>query len=124
MKSGFYLAMADGVLIVHLAFILWVISGALFTRKRPWLAWAHVATIVYGIIVETTALVCPLTLAENWCETRAGAGPYQEPFLLHYLDATVYPHVPVALLVAVAVTVCVLNLGIYAGRFRKHGSLG
>jgi uncharacterized protein DUF2784 len=124
MKSGFYLAMADGVLIVHLAFIAWVIFGAFLTRGRPRLAWVHVITIVYGIVVETTPLVCPLTLAENWCETRAGVLPYQGPFLLHCLDTTVYPHVPVALLVAVAVAVCVLNLGIYARRFRKRASLG
>lgn len=124
MNGGFYLAMADGVLVVHLAFIAWVIFGAFFTRGRPWLAWVHVITIVYGIVVETTALVCPLTLAENWCEARAGVLPYHGPFLLHCLDATVYPRVPVALLVAVAVTVCVLNLGIYARRFLKDASLG
>ncbi len=116
--------MADAVLIVHLAYIAWVIFGAFLTRGRPWLAWAHVIMIVYGIIVETTPLVCPLTLAENWCETRAGILPYHGPFLLHYLDAIVYPNVPVALLVAVAVSVCVLNLGIYARRFLKHASLG
>lgn len=124
MKSGFYLAMADVTLIVHLAFIAWVIFGALFTRGRTWLAWVHVITIVYGIVVETTPLVCPLTLAENWCEVRAGVLPYRGPFLLHCLDTTVYPHVPVMLLVAVAVAVCVLNLGIYARRFLKHASLG
>ncbi|HKV27983.1 MAG TPA: DUF2784 domain-containing protein [Candidatus Acidoferrales bacterium] len=115
--------MADSVLALHLAFIAWVIFGALFTRGRPWLAGVHVATIVYGIVVETTSLVCPLTLAENWCEARAGVIPYHGPFLLHYLDATVYPHVPVALLVAVATAVCVFNLGVYVRRFRKHASL-
>jgi len=116
--------MADGVLIVHLAFIAWVIFGAFFTRGRPRLAWAHVITIIYGIIAETTTLVCPLTLAENWCEARAGVSPYHGPFLLHCLDTTVYPRVPVVLLVTVAVAVCVLNLGIYARRFLKHASLG
>ncbi|HXT74478.1 MAG TPA: DUF2784 domain-containing protein [Candidatus Angelobacter sp.] len=124
MRSEFYLAMADAVLIVHLAFIAWVIFGTFLTRGRPRLAWVHVITIVYGIVVETTPLVCPLTLAENWCEARAGTLPYHGPFLLHCLDVTVYPHVPVALLVALAVAVCVLNLGIYAGRFLKHASLG
>jgi hypothetical protein len=124
MKNWFYLAMAGGVLVAHLAFIAWVIFGAFLTRGRPWLAWVHVITIVYGIVVETTPLVCPLTLAENWCEARAGVLPYHVPFLLHCLDTTVYPHVPVVLLVAVAVAVCVLNLGIYARRFLKHASLG
>ncbi len=120
----FYLAMADGVLFAHLTFVAWVIFGSLFTRRRPWLAWVHVATIVYGMIAETTALICPLTLAENWCEARAGVVPYNGPFLLHCLDAVVYPNVPATLLVVIAVAVCVFNLGIYARRFRKHASLG
>ncbi|MGB7022249.1 MAG: DUF2784 domain-containing protein [Candidatus Acidiferrales bacterium] len=124
MKSGFYLVMADAVLVVHLGFIAWVIFGAFLTRGRAGLAWIHLTTIVYGIVAETTALVCPLTLAENWCEMRAGIFPYHGPFLLHYLDAIVYPNVPLALLVAVAVVVCVFNLGIYARRFLKHASVG
>jgi len=123
-RSGLYLAMADGVLAVHLAFIGWVIFGAIFTRGRPWLAWVHVATIIYGIVVETTALVCPLTLAENWCEARAGVVPYHGPFLLHCLDATIYPNVPATVLIAVAVAVCVFNLGVYARRYTRRASLG
>lgn len=116
--------MADGVLAAHLAFISWVIFGAIFTRGRPWLAWVHLATIVYGIIAETMALVCPLTLAENWCEARAGVAPYHGPFLLHYLDAVVYPNIPPTFLVAGGVAVCVFNLALYARRYRRHASLG
>ncbi|MFZ0213942.1 MAG: DUF2784 domain-containing protein [Candidatus Acidiferrales bacterium] len=124
MTRGTYLAMADVILFAHLLFIAWVIFGALVTRPRPRLAVVHILTIIYGIIAETTPLVCPLTLAENWCEARADVTPYHGPFLLHYLDATVYPNVPVALLVTVAILVCALNLGIYVWRFKTRHSLG
>jgi len=124
MTRGTYLALTDTVLIVHLLYIAWVIFGAIFTRRRPWLAAIHIATIIWGIIAETTSAPCPLTLAENWCERRAGIAPYHGPFLLHYLDATVYPHVPIALLITVAVLVCAFNLGVYVQRFRKRRSLG
>lgn len=124
MNRETYIALTDAVLIVHLLYIAWVIFGAIFTRRRPWLAAVHIATIVWGIIAETTSAPCPLTLAENWCEARAGIAPYHGPFLLHYLDATVYPNVPSALLITVAVLVCVFNLGIYVQRFRKRRSLG
>lgn len=124
MRTDIYLAMADAVLILHLTFIGWVIFGALFTRHRPRLALLHIATVVYGIIAETTPLVCPLTLAENYCEERAGMLPYHGPFLLHYLDATVYPSLPVAWLVTSAVVVCAFNLGVYLRRYRQHASLG
>lgn len=119
-----YLALADAILIVHLLYIAWVIFGAIFTRGRPWLAGVHIATIIWGIITETTSAPCPLTIAENWCEARAGIPPFHGPFLLHCLDATVYPNVPLRLLVTIAVLVCCFNLWIYVQRFRRHGSIG
>jgi hypothetical protein len=94
MTRATYLTLADTVLIVHLLYIAWVIFGAIFTRGRPWLAAVHIATILWGIVAETTSAPCPLTLAENWCEARAGVAPYHGPFLLHYLDAILYPTCP------------------------------
>lgn len=124
MGSSAYVALAVATLIAHLLYIGWVIFGAIFTRGRPRLAAVHIATIVWGIITETTPAPCPLTVAENWCEARSGIAPYHGPFLLHVLDATVYPNVPNALLVSVAVAVCVFNLFIYARRIKIRRSLG
>lgn len=124
MASKIYIFAADAILIAHLLFIAWVIFGALFTRGRPRLAAVHIVTILYGIIAQTTPLVCPLTLAENWCEAHAGVSPYHGSFLLHCLYGTVYPNVPLALLITVALFVCAFNLGVYAWRFKRRHSLG
>jgi hypothetical protein len=123
-NSQLYLALADTVLLAHLLYIAWAIFGALLTRGRLRLGALHIATIIWGIITETTPAPCPLTTAENWCEERAGVMPYHGPFLLHYLDAIVYPNVPAALLVIVAIIVCALNLLVYARRIKNHHSLG
>jgi uncharacterized protein DUF2784 len=117
MSGKLYLALADTVLILHLVFIAWVIFGALLTRGRPRLALVHVVTLLYGIIVEVTTLVCPLTFAENWCEAHAGVSPYHGPFVLHYLDAIVYPNLPGWLLIVSGVVVCIFNVGVYVRRF-------
>jgi hypothetical protein len=118
-----YLVLADVVLMVHLVYIAWVIFGAIFTKRHPRLAVLHVATLIWAIIAQATPAPCPLTVAENWCEARAGVAPYHGRFLLHYLDATVYPNVPLALLVAVGLLICAFNLGIYVQRLRKRRSL-
>jgi hypothetical protein len=118
-----YLLLADAVLMVHLVYIAWVIFGAILTRGHPRLAVLHVATLLWAIIAQTTPAPCPLTVAENWCEAHAGLAPYHGRFLLHYLDATVYPNVPLALLVTVGLLVCAFNLGVYVQRFRKRHSL-
>lgn len=124
MSRQTYLILADAALTVHALYILWVMFGAIFTRGRRRLAALHIATIVWGIIAETTSAPCPLTLAENWCETRARITSHHGPFLLRCLDATVYPNVRSALLIGVALLVCAFNLGIYVQRFRKRRSLG
>ncbi len=120
--------LAPLVVAIHLAWILWVIAGALWTRGRPWLTAFHIASLLWGILVETLPIDCPLTLAEQALEASihapsasihlpsASAHLLSGGFLLHALDALVYPNVPLALLIPCAVAVCALNLGIYAWR--------
>ena len=108
------------VLALHLAWILWVILGALWTRDRPVLAALHLASLIWGIVVEVSPLACPLTGAEQLLETKAGVDPYSGGFLIHYLDQLVYPNVPESLLVSCGVVVCAFNLLIYLRRFWIH----
>lgn len=115
----FALAFAIAVLTVHLGFVLWVIFGAAFTGGRKWLAWAHGICLVYGLFIELVPWPCPLTLAENWLEIQAGRVPYSGPFLLHYLDAIVYPHVPPRILIWGAAIVLVANAILYGRRARR-----
>lgn len=111
------------MLTIHLAWILWVIFGALWTRGRPLAAWFHIASLVWGIIVEVSSLPCPLTLAEAFFDRKAGVDATRGSFLAHYLDALVYPNVPEWLLVGLGVAVCMLNLAIYARRIRARSRL-
>ena len=115
--SGFYDTAVVCVLAVHLAWILWIVFGALWTRGRPWWTAFHLASLVWGILVETTPWPCPLTLAEQFFQRRAGVTPYRGSFLLHTLNQTVYPNLSVALLTVCGVGVCAANLAIYAWRY-------
>jgi hypothetical protein len=124
MMPGLYQALAAIVLSLHAAYIAWVIFGAFCTQGRPRLAVLHVATLLYGVIIEIFGLWCPLTTLETWLDVRGGVSAYHGPFLLHHLDALVYPNIPPNLLIAGAVAVCVLNLSIYARRVRARHSLG
>ena len=118
-----YSALAAVILALHLLFILWVVFGVTVTRGRPVLRWLHLSCVVWGILIEILPWTCPLTWAENWLEARAGIAPYQGGFLLHYLDALVYPNIPSGLLTGVGVAVCGVNLGIYAMRFHRRRRL-
>jgi Protein of Unknown function (DUF2784) len=117
-------ALAAIVLILHLAWILWAIVGALWTRGRPWLTVFHVLSLIWGIVVEVGPWPCPLTLAEQWLEAKARMNTWTGGFLVHYLEATIYPDLPAWLVTGFGAAVCVFNLGIYARRFLKAGRRG
>jgi hypothetical protein len=109
--------LAIAILSIHLLWILAVTFGAAFTRGRPVWSGLHVASLVWGIIVELAPVPCPLTLAEQYLETRAGMQPYEGSFLMHYLDKLIYPNLPWWLVATVGAAICVLNLAIYGRRF-------
>jgi hypothetical protein len=127
MTLRLFYVLACVVLFVHSLFIAWIIFGTAFTRRRPLLGWLHIASLVWGILVEVGPWPCPLTWAENWLEARAALQPYQGSFLLHYLDKFVYPDIPPVLLTVAAVIVAIGNFGIYARRVfsarqKRHSS--
>lgn len=104
------------VLTLHLGFIVWVIFGAFWTRRRPVLTALHLASLLWGILIELLPWTCPLTWLEETLRARAGYAPYQGSFLMHYLGMVVYPNLPWALVAFCGVSVCAMNLGIYAYR--------
>ena len=114
--SSFYSALAIFVLLLHVLFILWVVFGALPTRSRTVLRWLHIASLVWGILTELLPWPCPLTVLENWLESKAGVEPYQDGFLLHYLDKLVYPDISATVLTVAGVIICILNLAFYGRR--------
>lgn len=121
---NFDLFMAGAILAVHLLFILWVILGWIFTRRRPFWRWLHIACVAYGIFIEVSNLPCPLTLAEELLEERGGAAAYHQPFIPHYLELLVYPDIPLRALITGAVIVCAGILGIYLWRYHRRSAQG
>lgn len=121
---NFYRILAGAALATHFIWILWVIFGALLTRGRPFWRWFHILSLIYGILIEVLLWPCPLTIAEQWLQARDGRTPYQEGFLIHYLDLLVYPDVSETLLTGCASAVCLFNLGIYVFRFRRRQVAG
>ena len=112
------LALAASVLAIHLLFIVWVIGGVLVVRRYPSLQWVHIGSLIYSIFIEVVPWPpCPLTILEQMLEDRAGLVAYRGSFLLHYLDAFVYPNVSLTLLISVAVLFCAANLAYYVFLF-------
>jgi hypothetical protein len=110
--------LATLILLLHTIWIALVIFGALLTRGRPFWSTLHILALLWAIAVEAGPWPCPLTLAEQHFESLAGVSPYRGGFLLHHLDALVYPNLPSWAITVAGVSVCVFNLAIYGWRLR------
>lgn len=108
------------MLAVHLVWLALVIFGAIWTRGRPALTALHILALLWGIAVEVGPWPCPLTLAEQYFESRSSLPSYQGSFIAHYLDAIIYPNLPAWIVTSTGVAVCILNLGIYGWRLRRY----
>ena len=86
-----YRLLADLTLFLHLLFILYVLFGALLCLH--YLRWAtlHLPALLWGIWVEWSGAICPLTPVENYFRHRAFESGYQGGFIDHYLVQIVYP---------------------------------
>lgn len=85
------LILADAVLLLHLAFVLFVLFGGLLALKWPKAIWLHLPAAAWGVFVEFSGWVCPLTPLEIRLREQSGASGYTGDFIGHYLQALLYP---------------------------------
>jgi hypothetical protein len=83
--------LADGLVAVHFTFTAFVIFGGFLTWKWPRLVFVHLPALAWGVWVEVSATVCPLTPLEIHLRHLAGESGYTGGFLAHYLGAVLYP---------------------------------
>ncbi len=111
-----YRVLADAVVVVHVAFILFVATGALLTWRWPRVAWAHLPALGWGVGTVTRGLPCPLTSLEKAFERRGGGSSYEGGFIDQYVEDVVFPAEYSLTLRAVAALLVVLG---YSGLWRR-----
>jgi hypothetical protein len=113
--------LADLVVVVHLAFILFVAVGGLLVWRWPRLMRLHVPALGWGIAIVTVGFTCPLTPLEKQLRERAGEQGYEGGFVDRYIEGVIYPGSLTRLLQAlVAVAVIVGYAGMFARRRRDR----
>ena len=82
---------ADILVVLHLAFVLFVLLGGLLVYRWPRWAWLHVPAFAWGAVIEFNGWICPLTPLEQRFRAAAGEGGYSGGFVEHYLLPMLYP---------------------------------
>lgn len=83
--------LADAVLVTHAVFVAWVVFGVLVVWRWPRMALLHLPALAWGIWIEASGRVCPLTPLEVSLRRRAGEDGYTGGFLDHYVGGILYP---------------------------------
>jgi hypothetical protein len=112
-----YRLLADGVVVLHAAFVLFIALGGIFAWRWPWLLWLHVPAVIWGVGIVLVGYACPLTPLEKWLRRRGGEGEYEGGFIDRYVEDVVYPeeYTP-ALRTLAAVLIAVGWMGVWRRR--------
>jgi hypothetical protein len=99
-----YAALADAVLVLHFAVVLFVVGGlpAIVIGNRVgwplvnalWLRLAHLLAIAAVVAQAWLGQYCLLTVAESWLRQRAGQLGYESSFIQHWIQKVLFHEAP------------------------------
>jgi hypothetical protein len=102
-----YLFLADAVLLLHLAVVLFVVGGLVAVlvgnwRLTPGWRWVntwgfrllHAGAIGFVVVQAWLGEVCPLTVLESWLRREAGAAGYSGGFIEHWVHRVLFHDAP------------------------------
>ena len=99
-----YALAADGMLVTHVLFVLFVVLGLVLIYvgkfrvwrwvRNPWFRLAHVLGIGVVVVQSWLGIVCPLTIWEMELRRKAGQAAYEGSFITHWLNELLYYQAP------------------------------
>jgi hypothetical protein len=118
-----YRLIADGVVLFHLGFILFVAFGGIVAWRWPKAFWLHLASVAWGAGIVAIGWDCPLTPLEKHFRRLGGEQGYSGGFVDRYVEGVIYPERYTTLLrYLVGATITIGWLGLYLRRQTASGS--
>ena len=114
---------ADLVMLVHFAFVIFVVLGGAAVWRWPRVAWLHAPAFVWGFTVTALGWICPLTPLEQELRLAAGEPGLSTSFIAHYIEPLLYPDgLNYASRMFFAVSLLMLNAALYwHAYYRRSG---
>jgi hypothetical protein len=106
-----YQIMADGVLLLHVLFVVFVLAGQLLIVLGAYRGWSwirnrwfrilHLGAIAIVVTQSWISLICPLTTLEMRLRAQAGQEQYEGSFIQFWLERLLYYEAPEWVFIAV-----------------------
>lgn len=99
-----YQLLADAVLVVHFAVVVFVVGGLALIVAGNWLGWrwvngwwfrlSHLGAIAFVVVQAWLGELCPLTTLESWLRVQGGASAYTKSFMEHWIQHVIFYEAP------------------------------
>ncbi len=122
----YYRLLAELVIVIHFAFVVFVVLGGFLIFRWRKVLWLHVPALIWSAWIELSGGICPLTPLENWFWIKGGQASYPDDFVGNYILPLIYPEgLTRAIQIVLAAIVILINLLVYGYvfLFRKKGRL-
>ena len=108
-----YARLADAAVAIHFLWILFLLIGGWWGRRRRLIGVVHVAGLAFALLVESFDWYCPLTDLEVWLRGKRTQAVYHDSFISHYLNKLIYIEVPHSSIVMLTLLLCLGNVWLY-----------
>jgi hypothetical protein len=118
-----YRFLADTLLLLHFAFVAFVLFGGLLLLRWRRLVWLHLPAALWGVAIMFGGWICPLTPLENRLRRLSGGAGLEGGFIEHYMLPLIYPAgLTRGVQVTLGLLALALNLAIYFLWYRRASS--
>jgi hypothetical protein len=119
--AGGYAVLAGAVVLVHMLFVTFAVSGAVLALRWRWVPWIHLPAVLWAAFIEFSGGICPLTPIENELRAAAGLDYYSGDFIAEYLFPLLYPEgLTRQAQVVIGSLIIAINVATYGWLFRRH----
>jgi hypothetical protein len=119
-----YRLLADLVLVLHFAFVIFAVFGGALVLRYPNMLKVHLLALSWAIVVQWADWVCPLTPLENYLRGLGGEAGYDGSFVEHFVLKILYPQeLTPELRTMLGLVLIIMNVAVYtfvmAGKRRQ-----
>jgi hypothetical protein len=116
-----YRIAADITVILHLLWIIFLITGAFVGRRVAWVKRIHIGGIVFAIVIQIFGWYCPLTHLEiRLRRMQDPSQSYTGSFIIHYIEKIVYINLNPKTIFVFTFFLAAVSLWLYLpGKFKK-----
>jgi len=116
-----YKLLADAVVLLHLAWIVFLFIGALWGRKYKAVRIIHLGGLSFAILSEIMDWICPLTHLEAWLRSRHDPTlTYTGSFIAHYVEELIYIDISRTIVFVLTILLVFFNLWLYLRENKRN----